>query len=67
MTTKQRLASLLAASSLATFVAACGGSEPAEASEPEAGETSGGGEAEHTCGGGACGAADTSADEESGQ
>lgn len=53
--TKQRLLSLLAASTLAVFSTACGGAEPSEPAEGDAEATSGG-EAESTCGGGACGA-----------
>lgn len=56
MNTKQRLLSLLAASSLAAFAPACGGTDPVETEGADAHESSGG-EAEAACGGGACGAA----------
>lgn len=56
MNTKQRLVSLLAASSLAAFAAACGGRVEATEVEAPATKPTGGGEAEAACGGGACGA-----------
>jgi hypothetical protein len=57
MTTKHHLLALLAASTLATVTYGCGGAEPPEATGADH-ATASGGEAEASCGGGACGAVD---------